>query len=179
MRTPDLIFAKPRPISQVEARPYRYAALVGAGIGVLSAGLGVVAASVLMSLLPREIAGKSAADFISAMSGAAVLLWGVFLIPLWETFIAQLLPLELARKIGFNDTACILVGTLLFGAGHYLNGGLGHGLCALISGALFSTGYMTMRPWGYLPAVWASYIAHALNNSLFLYAVPLAFPRLT
>jgi membrane protease YdiL (CAAX protease family) len=89
-----------------------------------------------------------------------------------------LLPLELAKKIGFDDKACIAVGALVFGVGHYLNGGLGHGLCAAISGALFATSYVTMRPWGYLPAFWASYVAHALNNFLVLYVAPLAFPSL-
>jgi hypothetical protein len=35
-----------------------------------------------------------------------------------------------------------------------------------------------MRPWGYLPAFWASYTAHSLNNMLGLYAVPVIFPSL-
>lgn len=47
-----------------------------------------------------------------------------------------------------------------------------------MAGALFTTGYVTMRPWGYVPAFWASYVAHALNNLLILYAVPFVFPSL-
>jgi hypothetical protein len=144
----------------------------------VSAVFGAVAISLMLGLLPREMLGQSAAATLLNAGTLGTLLLGVLLIPFWETFIAQLLPLELAKWIGFNDKACVAVGAIVFGVGHYLNGGLGHGLCAAIGGALFATGYMTMRPWGYFPAFWASYVAHALNNFLFLYVVPLAFPDL-
>lgn len=178
MSTYNLIFAKLGPTSQVENRPYRFASLVGACIGVVSSGLGVIAISLMLVLLPREILGQSAAVSLSSVGTLGVLFLGVFFIPFLETFIAQLLPLELAKRIGFNDKACVAVGAIVFGLGHYLNGGLGHGLCAAIAGALFATGYVTMRPWGYFPAFWASYVAHALNNLLIFYVVPVVFPSL-
>lgn len=178
MSTYNLFFAKLGPISQVGARPYRFASLIGVNLGVVSAVLGMVAISLMSGLLPREILGQSAAAPLSNVGTLGILLLGVFLIPFCETFTAQLLPLELAKMIGFRNSACIAVGAIVFGVGHYLNGGLGHGLCATIGGALFATGYMAMRPWGYFPAFWASYIAHSLNNFLLLYMVPLAFPSL-
>jgi len=178
MSTYNLIFAKLGPTSQVGNRPYRFAALVGACIGIVSTVLGVIAISLMLVLLPKEILGQSAAAFLSSFGTLGVLFLGVFFIPFLETFIAQLLPLELAKMIGFDDKACVAIGAITFGVGHYLNGGLAHGLCTAMAGALFTAGYMTMRPWGYFPAFWASYVAHALNNLLLLYAVPFVFPSL-
>ncbi|MES2162189.1 MAG: hypothetical protein V4476_13610 [Pseudomonadota bacterium] len=178
MSTYNLIFAKLGPTSQVGNRPYRFASLVGACIGGVSTVLGVIAISLMLVLLPKEIFGQSAAAFLSSVGTLGVLFLGVFFIPFLETFLAQLLPLELAKMIGLDDKACVAVGAIVFGVGHYLNGGLAHGLCAAMAGALFTTGYVTMRPWGYFPAFWASYVAHALNNLLILYAVPFVFPSL-
>ncbi|MRW85490.1 CPBP family intramembrane metalloprotease [Pseudoduganella sp. FT26W] len=176
MRTYNLIYAKLGPASRVAARPYRFALLVGACTGIASTVLALCAIGLMLAFLPHESLGESAAAGLSHLGPVMTLLTGVVLVPLWETLIAQLLPLELARRLGFNDCVCIALGAVVFASGHYLNGGLGHGIGSLVAGALFSTGYMAMRPWGYFPAFWASYIAHALNNCLFLYLVPLAFP---
>lgn len=178
MSTYNRVFARLWSTSQVDSRPYRFASLVGACIGVVSAASAVVAINMMLVLLPRETIGPSAAVSLSSFSTLAVFLLGVLLVPFGETLIAQLLPLELARSIGFKDAACIAVGGIVFGVGHYWNGGLGHGLCASIGGALFALSYVTMRPWGYFPAFWASYVAHALNNLLLLYAAPVVFPSL-
>lgn len=161
------------PMSVIEKRPYRYASVVGVAVGLLSAIVGASVACLLWANLPRETLGPSAAADMSKIGQWNMLLMGVFFVPFWETFIAQLLPLELGKMAGFNDAACAALGAVVFGAGHYLNGGLGHGICSTISGALFSTGYITMRACGYLPAFWTSYVAHAANNFLLLFVVPL------
>lgn len=178
MSTYNLVFAKLWPTSQVDSRPYRFASLVGACIGVVSAASALVVISTMLVLLPRETLGPSAAATLASLSTLAVFFLGVLIIPFGETLVAQLFPLELARSIGFKDSACIIVGGVVFGVGHYLNGGLGHGIGASIGGALFALSYVTMRPWGYFPAFWASYVAHALNNVLMLYAVPVIFQSL-
>ena len=157
----------------IAKQPYRFAFLVGVGIGLVSTVLGALIANLLQALLPPEISGPSAAAYLADFGPWSLLLIGVFLIPFGETFFAQLLPLELGKLIGFNDAACIALGAIAFGAGHYLNGGLAHGVCSAIAGGLFATGYMAMRPCGYFPAFWASFVAHALNNFLFLFVIAL------
>ncbi|WP_317201773.1 type II CAAX prenyl endopeptidase Rce1 family protein [Janthinobacterium sp.] len=171
----NFIFSKPGEISKAEAQPYRSAFLVGMRLGIVSTVLEVLAISLILVLLPKETAGQSAAAFLSNVGPLGIFFLGVLLIPFWEAFIAQLLPLELVKMMGFGDKACIAVGALVFAAGHYLNGGVGHGLCAAIGGGVFASAYMAMRPCGYFPAFWASYVAHAFNNVLFLYLVPLTF----
>jgi hypothetical protein len=56
--------------------------------------------------------------------------------------------------------------------------GILHGISALLAGSLFALSYMILRPLGYLPAFWASYVAHAIHNGLMLYTVPSIFPSL-
>jgi membrane protease YdiL (CAAX protease family) len=173
MKAYNLLLSRLWPMSVIEKRPYRYACVVGAAAGLVSAVIGASVACLLWTTLPREILGPSAAADMSKIRQWNMLLMGVFFIPFWEMFIAQLLPLELAKMARFNDAACVALGAVVFGAGHYLNGGLGHGICSAISGALFSTGYMAMRACGYLPAFWTSYVAHAVNNFLLFFVVPL------
>jgi hypothetical protein len=177
MSTYNLIFDRFVPLSKVEKRPYRYAAFVGSSIGVMSAVLGTLAIALIVAILPREMLGQSAAAGLSKVGTAGLFLLAVLLIPFWETFIGQLLPIEVARGLGLSEKSCIAVGAVIFAGGHYLNGGLAHGLCAAIGGALFSTGYVSMRSWGYFPAFFASYFAHVTNNFVVLYAVPLIFPE--
>ncbi len=157
----------------IERQPYRYALGVGVGIGLLGTVSVALVAYLLQLLLPRTILGPSAATAFANFGPWSMLLMGVFLIPFVETFIAQLLPLELGRLARLNDVTCIALGAMAFGAGHYMSGGLAHGVCSATAGALFATGYMAMRPWGYFPAFWASFVAHALNNFIFLFVIAL------
>lgn len=173
----NVIFARLRPIADVEIRPYRSASIVGFYTGVADFILATICVSMMLRIFSKEMLGQSAAASLSNLRPLELLFLGVFLIPFIETFTAQLLPLELAKKIGFKDSGCIGFGAALFGMGHYLNGGLGHGVCAAVGGALFSTAYLAMRPWGCFPALWASYCAHALNNFLVLYMLPFFFPN--
>ncbi|NYE63384.1 hypothetical protein FHW58_004614 [Duganella sp. 1224] len=168
MQLYHLILSRRWPLSLIESRPYRSALLLGAGTGLLSASLGATVACLLQALLPRQILGPSAAAALANLAPWSLLVMGGFLIPLWETCAAQWLPLEMGRLAGFNDIACVALAAMVFGAGHYLNGGLAHGVCAAIAGALFATAYLVMRPCGYLPAFWASFVAHAVNNLLLL-----------
>lgn len=173
MEAHNLLLSRFWPMSVIEKRPYRYACLVGVTAGLVSAIIGASVACLLWATLPREILGPSAAADMSKIGQWGMLLIGVFFVPFWETLIAQLLPLELGKMARFNDAACVALGAVVFGAGHFLNGGLGHGISSVISGTLFSIGYMAMRACGYLPAFWTSYVAHAVNNFLLLFVVPL------
>lgn len=173
----DLVFAKRWPTLLVDSNPYRFASLVGASVSLVSVVSSVVIISVVL-LLPKETIGPSAAASLSSQSAFVVFFLVVLFVPLYETLIAQLIPLELSRLARLNDLGCILVAGAVFGLGHYLNGGVLHGISALLGGSLFAFSYMILRPWGYLPAFWASYVAHVTHNGLMLYAVPFIFPSL-
>lgn len=172
MRMYDLIFAKRWPVVRVDSSPYLFASFVGASVSLVSTACAVVVTSAMVLLLPKEILGASAAAILSGQAAPAIFVLAVLVVPLWETLIAQLLPLELARGAGIRDVGSVIIGGIIFGVGHYLNGGLLHGIGALFGGALFALSYITLRPWGYLPAFSASWIAHALHNALMLYVVP-------
>lgn len=174
----DLIFSKRWPASQVDSQPYRFAFFAGTVIGTTSAVLGVVGISLMLILFNPEVLGPSAAAHLSSLDPVALFFYGVLITPFVETLIAQLLPMELAKSLGLDELACVIIGAIIFGSGHYVNGGIGHGIGGLIAGVLFTLSYVIMRPWGYLPAFWASYTAHSLNNMLMLYAVPVIFPSL-
>lgn len=156
--------------------PYRYATFVGVRLGIFNAVTAAIAINLMLALFPLEKLGPSAAAFISNYNTLGVFFLGVIFIPFFETFIAQLLPLELARGVGLNDRACIATGAALFGFTHYLNGGIAHGICATIGGAVFSMAYIKIRPWGYMPSYWASSIAHGTNNFLIFFVAPLILP---
>ena len=174
----DMFFSKRWPASKVDSQPYRFALFVGSIIGIASAVLGILFISTILLLFSPEVLGPSAAAYLSSLNPVALFFYGVLIVPCWETLIAQLFPIELAKRVGLNEPACIIICAVIFGLGHYINGGIGHGLGTLIGGALFALSYVIVRPWGYLPAFWASYTAHSLNNMLLLFVVPVIFPRL-
>lgn len=175
----DLVFARRWPTRMVDSNPYRFASFVGVYVSLVSVVCSVVIVSIMVVQLPKETLGPSAAANLSSQSPVVVFFSAVLFLPLYETLIAQLIPLELSRLARLNDLGCILVGGAVFGLGHYLNGGVLHGISALLGGSLFALSYMILRPWGYLPAFWASYMAHAAHNGLMLYAVPAILPSLS
>ena len=118
MRTYNLIYAKLGPASQVAPRPYRFALLVGACTGAARTVLALCAIGLMLAFLPQESLGESAAAGLSNPGPVMTLLTGVVLVPLRKTLIAQLLPLELARRLGFNDYVCIAIGAVVFASGH-------------------------------------------------------------
>src|SRR4051812_23768314 len=74
-------------------------------------------------LLPPEISGSSAAGQLSNLSELAFAAMAVLLIPLFETFIGVMVPVEISRFLGAGNIACMIVVALAFALGHFLNGG--------------------------------------------------------
>jgi len=150
----------------------RQSAFRGAAWGVLGCAGGVFAALLVTAILPPELRGKSAAEAIlqgRVSAGVAVFLACVFA-PLWETFIGQLLPLEILRKLKVRPVLAIALAALLFGFGHVLNGGLAHGLVATVAGTILALLYTRERAAGVLCAFTAAAVAHAVNNGIMLLA---------
>ena len=66
----------------------------------------------------------------------------------------------------------------MFGVGHYLNGGLLHGLVTFSVGILLAILYMLLRGNGAASSFVGVATAHALNNAILLYVLATLFPSL-
>jgi hypothetical protein len=63
-------------------------------------------------------------------------------------------------------------------SGRFLNGGLVHGISTFVAGGFFSSAYMAVRPYGYLPSYLSSYTAHMTHNCLVMFVLPVLMPNL-
>ena len=129
------------------------------------------------ALLPPQYWGAHTglARFQREMSLPLLLFWVVIYSPILETFLGQLLPLEILRRFGVKQPLSIFIGSILWGIVHYLSGGLLHAIVALGSGAMFSLVYLRYREPGVAPAYTTTALARAVNNSLLLIAVAYGF----
>lgn len=152
--------------SRLSRRPWTAAFGLGLSLSLCSAPASLGTALLAETLLPAGWFGKSAAGNLGELSPWSFLLLGVFLLPAWETFLGQCLPIELLRKLRAPPQACVMASALLFGAAHWVNGGLGHGLTTFITGSLLATAYYLCRPAGLCVAATAAYSAHAAHNFL-------------
>lgn len=125
------------------------------------------------ALLPPQYWGAHAglARFQREMPLPLLLFWVLVYSPILETFLGQLLPLEILKRFGVRQPLSILAGSLLWGLVHYLSGGLLHAIVALGSGAMFSVVYLRYRPPGVAAAYATTTFARACNNALLLIAV--------
>ena len=128
---------------------------------------------VARALLPPQYWGAHTglARFQREMSLPLLLFWVVIYSPILETFLGQLLPLEILKRCGVGQPLSILIGSILWGIVHYLSGGLLHAIVALGSGAMFSLVYLRYRETGVAAAYATTAFARACNNALLLIAV--------
>ena len=129
------------------------------------------------ALLPPQYWGvhTGLARFQREMSLPLLLFWVVIYSPILETFLGQLLPLEILRRLHVGQPVSIFIGSILWGIVHYLSGGLLHAIVALGSGAMFSLVYLRYREPGVAPAYATTALARAVNNALLLVAVAYGF----
>lgn len=161
----SLLFGK------VSENPFTTAVQFGLILGFVSVIVTVAVVAAMAWLLPEPLWGKAASAGIENNTGGMLLFSAVFLIPLIETFEGQVLPIEIVRRLGGNDTICAVLSALIFALGHYLNGGLAHGMSTLMPGLIFAIGYVSARSTGPLPSILAAYTAHGFHNALMIYVV--------
>lgn len=147
-------------------RPFRAALVLGAVMGPLGVLVATLVGEIVMASLPPELWGNSAAAHLGEMHPARIVIMAILLAPLLETLLAQVLPIELGRRLGAGPVLCILPSAVLFGLGHYLNGGLVHGTTTLFSGLVFASAYVALRGRGARPAFVAAASAHAVQNAI-------------
>ena len=91
--------------------------------------------------------------------------------PLYETLLAQAAPLEMTRWLRAPMLMGIALSALLFGAAHWIGGGIGHGVVTLFIGAVFAAMYAAFRREGPAVAYGVAAGTHAVHNSLALLLV--------
>ncbi len=155
-----------------EKQPALAAAALGVCLGPPGLLCVYLTGKLVFFFLPPELWGNSAAANLARATPLGLFLALLFYAPLLETFMGQLLPMELARRLGARPAACVLLSGLLFGCGHYLNGGVAHGLTTFVGGSLFACAYTALRPAGAWPAFVAAASMHATHNGiLFVFMV--------
>ncbi|WP_394778727.1 type II CAAX prenyl endopeptidase Rce1 family protein [Undibacterium sp.] len=164
---------------RVHKRPLVGASMLGVGLGIVCALTALLLIGAMILLLPKELWGKSAAaSTLNGLGSTGLFFLGVVFVPFLETFMGQVLPIELARRFRANKLSCILLSAVIFGGGHYLNGGLAHAISTFCIALIFAGGYMAVRLEGFWPAFLVAYIAHATSNALLLFVFDPLFPGL-
>lgn len=149
-----------------ERHPYRAALALGSGLGPLGLLCAFVAYKLAGFFLPPELWGSSAASGLASLGPAGMVFMAVVYAPLLETLLAQCLPIEIARRLGAGPLLCVLPSALLFGFGHYVNGGLLHGITSFCTGLVLASAYMALRRAGAGPACLAAASAHVVQNGM-------------
>lgn len=155
----------------VETKPLVGAGLLGSLLGLVGTLVSMLFIGTMLALLPREQWGNSAAAGLTGLSQGAFFFVAVVFTPMLETVMGQVMPIEFARRFGANWAVCILASAIVFGFGHYWNGGLVHGISAFLGGAVFASGYVAVRRVGFWSGLIAAYIAHATQNAMLLFVV--------
>ncbi|MGK5023202.1 CPBP family glutamic-type intramembrane protease [Janthinobacterium sp. RB2R34] len=143
------------------------------GWAVLTCSVCFAILAITKALLPPQYWGAHTglARFEREMSLPLLLFWVVLYSPILETFVGQLLPLEILRRFRVNQPVSIFIGAVVWAIVHYLSGGLLHAIVALGSGAMFSLVYLRYREPGVASAYATTALARAVNNCLLLIAV--------
>ncbi|MCC2954422.1 CPBP family intramembrane metalloprotease [Massilia sp. IC2-477] len=161
---------------RIAPRPLLAATCLGACMGLLGTLCALLVLGLALQFLPPELWGDSAAASLAGLGQDRIFVLAILYAPVIETLLGQLLPVELARRLGAPALACVLLSGLVFGCGHLVNGGLVHALTTFFSGMVFACAYLAMRWLGIGPAFLAAGSAHAVQNGTILYLIAPLFP---
>jgi Type II CAAX prenyl endopeptidase Rce1-like len=130
------------------------------GAWVLSTGL--------QRLFPPEALGPSAAAGVFDGSKPQwVVVWLAAIAgPLYETLLAQAAPLEMTRFLKAPWSIGIALSAVLFGAAHWIGGGIGHAVVTLFMGTVFAAMYIAFRHDGPIAAYGVAALTHATHNTI-------------
>jgi membrane protease YdiL (CAAX protease family) len=132
--------------------------------GFLSSAITGAVAYSIQRLLPAEFLGHAASAQLSNAPEALFIFMATLAIPLLETLIGTMAPVELGRAFRAGNLVCIVLAASVFAVGHFLNGGVGHAVASAVGGAIFALAYLAFRSGGTIPAIAASWICHGTNN---------------
>lgn len=91
----------------------------------------------------------------------------IVLIPVGETLVYQLIPIELTRWLKWPTTCQLLAPLLLFATAHFVFGGFSHGiLSGILGGYYLAFTYLLYRERSVTWAVSMTLAFHSLHNAL-------------
>ena len=125
----------------------------------------------LHATLGRDGLGPSAARELLSAREPWLFIAAVLVTPAVETLIGQLAPIELLRRLKAPAALSLAFSALLFGFGHYHNGGFWHGLTSFAAGVVFAFAYLAFRPRSVPQAFACAWCCYASHNFLFLYLI--------
>lgn len=148
---------------------------------VLAGGLAGLASFVAGQLLLTLLVGTPPAD--QPVAADAMLatnnLWliafmGAVWAPVFETAVAQWLPIELLRRFAAPSMVSFFASAALFSAGHMLGGGGAlQGTITFVFGAVLAAVYLHFRKQGPGRAFAAAWACHCVNNCLAIAGIAL------
>lgn len=143
----------------------------GAALSFLSVPAAGAVGVLLLATLGRDGVGDSAGAALLSAREPWLFVSAVLIVPAIETLACQLLPIEMLRRFKAPAVLSIAVSALLFGLGHAVNGGVGHGLTSFTAGVFFATAYCAFRTRSLAHAMACAWSCHASHNFLFLYGI--------
>jgi hypothetical protein len=147
--------------------------------GGLAGAASFIAGQVLLTLLVGAPPADQpvAADAMLATNNMWLIAFmGMIWAPVFETAVAQCLPIELLRRFGAPSAASFLASAALFSAGHMLGGGGSlQGAVTFVFGAVLAAIYLHFRGQGPGRAFAAAWACHCVNNSLAIAGIALGF----
>lgn len=161
--------------SLFETRPKLAAIKFGLLLGVLKVLVALILFW-LLAFIPEEYRGKSAASGLLNAPAFFVLFVAMVFAPVWETIPGQILPIEIARRLGARWWLCVITSVFVFGIGYFMNGGPAHGAATFVLGLFLAYGYTAARTYGFWPAVITTVAAHAFHNAVLLLVVAPLWP---
>lgn len=162
----------------VSKRPILGAIALGAATACVTSVVAMLAIYLFQHILPQRFWGQSAGADVFNQPAVAVFFDAVIFFPLFETIIGQVIPIEIVRRFGSNRGLWVFISALVFGGGHYLNGGPLHGLVAFSVGIVFASLYVVLRRNGPGSSFVGVATAHILHNAILLYILATIFPSL-
>ena len=144
---------------------------LGALLSLVSVTAAGIVGGVLHAVLGNDGVGASAAGALLSAREPWLFLSAVLIVPAVETLIGQLMPIELLRRAKAPAALSLAASALVFGLGHYLNGGLGHGLTSFVAGLVFAFAYLAHRTHSATQAFACAWCCHASHNCFFLYVI--------
>ncbi|MBD8529602.1 CPBP family intramembrane metalloprotease [Massilia sp. CFBP 13647] len=137
------------------------------GVGACTAALLSLLSALLFALMDLANIGGLAGTGIFEGGWIFTFFAAVIWAPLWETLIAQLVPISLFMRFGARPSIAVLGSAVLFSAGHVAyGGGIGQGLVTFVAGLLMASLFAANARPGPGRAFLFTGTAHAANNAL-------------
>jgi hypothetical protein len=150
-------------------QPLVVGVLRSVGVGALATTLLLLLSGLLFALIGSAnmgtLAGAKIFDRGWIATSVAAIIWA----PIWETLIAQLIPVSLLMRLRIRLQLAVLVSATVFAAGHVAyGGGIGQGIVTFSAGLLFATLFAANARLGLGRASLFTSTAHVTNNALLI-----------